>query len=647
MKNLIQIILFVSPLLTFAQKSTKYEWEKNRGLTTLTPEEQKYSEHILKMYREYEYAWENDELVTYQTDHRITRVTTTNAIDRHNRIYISMWNVKDIVTLKARSINSAGRVTNFDEKNLKEIKDEESDNTYRIFAIEGIEVNSEIEFFYTLRTKGRTTESYYLQQETPIRDVTVQVRCPKKLAFDFRVYNDDTKVSTDTLAGKNRYTYHRTGISSLTPEGFSFYDSNRKRIDFKLAYNFNSSTARLNTWADAGRVFYNRLTESNDDSEKELGKFLKTIKDDPKLAPVARIKNIEDNIKNSFRVITNSSDPSLGEVSQILKSHQASGSGIAQLLFMTYERLKIPVQLVITCNREKYKFDGTFDSWGFLDEYLLYFPETNGFMVPDNFELRYPLIPKNLSGHKGLFIEPVAVGNLKTGITWVREIPALPYTADLDNLDIELRFSDDLESNQISHRRSFTGYDASGMIPYYETMSEDQKKKFVEELFRQSVPDLQLEKWTVTPMMDNTLSRIDIAVNYTTNYFLEKAGNRILLKVGDLIGPQSELYSDEKRQTPIENTNNRGYERTIRIYLPKGYQVGNLEGLTMREEYKDGKNIPFSFVSSYSQQGDVLTVKVNEYYKELYAPLDRYEDFRKVINAAADFNKVTVVLTKK
>jgi hypothetical protein len=34
------------------------------------------------------------------------------------------------------------------------------------------------------------------------------------------------------------------------------------------------------------------------------------------------------------------------------------------------------------------------------------------------------------------------------------------------------------------------------------------------------------------------------------------------------------------------------------------------------------------------------------YYTAIYAPLHRYEDFRKVINAAADFNKVTLVLEK-
>ena len=140
-----RITLFIFTLLSafsaYSQRPTakQYDWEKQRSRMSITPQEQNHPEYILKLYRGYQYISENEDLIVYQTDHRITRVTTTNAIERHNRIYVSMRNVVDIVTLKARSINKAGRVTNFDEKNLKEVKDEETDNTYRIFAIEGVE----------------------------------------------------------------------------------------------------------------------------------------------------------------------------------------------------------------------------------------------------------------------------------------------------------------------------------------------------------------------------------------------------------------------------------------------------------------------------------------------------------------------------
>jgi len=649
MKNVFALVLFLSPFVVGAQSISggDYDWDKNRKRYALTSVEEEYPEYILKKYRSYRYEWENNNLVTYLTDHQITKVTTTNAIERHNRINISMRNVQNIVTLKARSINKVGKVTNFDQKNLKEVKDEKTNNTYRIFAIEGVEEGSEIEYFYTLKTNGKTQESHYFQHETPIREFGFLLVSPKSLLFDFRVYNDDGQVKKDTLNGQNHYSYKREKIKGLHEEAFSFVSAYRMRIEFKLAYNFTSSSARLNTWADAGRVFYRTLTESSKESDKELDKFIKTLKDNPQSPPVIRIKLIEDKVKTSIRINKNSSDPALGELAEILKARQASEEGITKVLFLTYQRLSIPVQLVVTCNREYAKFDGGFDSWAFLDDYLLYFPQTNSFLTPNEFELRYPLIPQKLSGHKGLFIEPVSVGDLKTGITWVRDIPALPYTSDSDNLDIEVRFAEDMESNMVNQTRTFIGYDAASTIPYYETMSEEQRKKFVEDIFRSSIPDLRLDKWSVKTAVVDLLPEIRITTAYSTNSFLERAGPRTLFKIGELMGTQSELYSENERQLPIENTHNRGYSRIIRFYVPEGYRVNNLEALKMNVAYKDGDQVPFSFVSDYTEKGNEVTVKLDEYYKQLFAPLERYEDFRKVINAAADFNKITLVLIKK
>jgi hypothetical protein len=50
------------------------------------------------------------------------------------------------------------------------------------------------------------------------------------------------------------------------------------------------------------------------------------------------------------------------------------------------------------------------------------------------------------------------------------------------------------------------------------------------------------------------------------------------------------------------------------------------------------------FVSEYALRGSKLSVSVHEYYAKTSYPLQQFEDFRKVINAAADFNKLTLVL---
>ena len=53
------------------------------------------------------------------------------------------------------------------------------------------------------------------------------------------------------------------------------------------------------------------------------------------------------------------------------------------------------------------------------------------------------------------------------------------------------------------------------------------------------------------------------------------------------------------------------------------------------------------FISSYKIEGNKITVTVEENYKKVIYPLAQFEDFRKVINAAADFNKIVVYFEKK
>jgi len=560
-----------------AQSYQPYSWQNSRTLFELTDNEKEFQEYIVKLHRQYDYDWENKNLIVFITDHKITKVQTTNAIERHNRIYIPLNNTMEIMQLKARAINKSGKVTNFDTKNLKEIKDDNTNNIYKIFAIEGIEPESEIEYFYTVKANGRTADTYFYQYETPVKNFDFKLTCPKSLHFEFRHYNDNPSIQKDTLSGKNIYSFTSTNIPDLHEEAFALLNPNRKRVEIKLTYNFTSTNSRLNTWADAAKT----------------------------------------------------------------------SDGMTKLFLLTFEKLSIPVELVITSDREVAFFDPSFDSWTFLDEYLLYFPDTQDFLVPYNFDLRYPLIPNNLYNQKGLFIEPVVVSGIKTAIPWIREIPAKPYTYDLDNLDIKVDFDTELENIYLKHKRTFIGYDAAYAKYYYEAISEKERLEYVTDLIKTTVPDIQFDEWNVKTTSQGLLPVMDIYSSCKTNHFIERAGNRVIFKVGELIGPQSELYNEEERTLPVENFTNRGYVRKIIINIPKGYRATNLEALNFNVTCTIENRIPFLFQSQYKLNGNQLSIDIEEYYKELTAPLKKYEDFRKVINAAADFNKVNIVLVKE
>ena len=53
------------------------------------------------------------------------------------------------------------------------------------------------------------------------------------------------------------------------------------------------------------------------------------------------------------------------------------------------------------------------------------------------------------------------------------------------------------------------------------------------------------------------------------------------------------------------------------------------------------------FVSDYQLKGNILTVHIMEQYCNVFYPKSQFEQFKKIINASSDFNKVVLVLEKK
>ena len=617
-----------------------YEWEAERPRYKLTAAEQAMSELVLKNHIQYDYVLENEQFLMYATVHKITFVNNNEAVQKHNRIFISMYNTVELVDVKARSISKSGKVVLFDKSNLKELKDEEGGAGYRIFAIEGIEIGSEVEFFYVKKMYSDLFQRVFLQSDIATKNATLMVSCPNHLKFDFKAYYGLPAVTTEEKDEKFFYKLAAENVPALKKEAFSFYDANLKRVEFKLAYNTGRSKARLYTWDDAAKRFFERLNTLSKEENKAIEKFVKTLKDDPSKSAEERIRNVEEKIKTTVKV---SEEEAPDDLASIIKYKLASKQGMSKLFTAAYGLLKIDCHLVITCSREKVKFDPTFDTWSYLDDYLLYFPATKGYIAPYVIETRYPLVPPDFTAQSALFIEPIEIAGVRSGLASIKEIPAMDYQTNVDNLDIEVKFSEDFSASSVHSVREFSGYNASFILPYLHLMTEDQKRNMVDQLTKQTAPDADVKKFTISPA---DAAKVILDVDFVSSHFLEKAGPRLLFKVGTLIGPQVEMYREEQRVTSIENEYNRGYDRIIRVTVPDSYTIKNLKDLNFNIVYKEKDMEPYLFRSSYELKGSLLEIRIKEYYKEIFAPVERYEDYRKVINAAADFNKVTLVFEK-
>ena len=642
-------LLFFSIIVgtSFAIDHKPYEWEKDRTRYSLNDGDNALNELILKQHTQYDYVLEDNKFLMYSTIHRIIYVNNSEAIQKHNRIVISMNNTLELVDLKARAITRDGKAVFFDQSNLKEIKDEETGDSFKIFAIEGIELGSEIEYYFTRKMSASIFDRVFMQFDVPVKENSIMLTCPGHLKFDFRSYYNFPAMKEEVQSGLNVYHAAMQDVPALKTESFSYYSANRKRVDFKLAYNTARSETRLYTWDEAARTFYKILMTTTKDDEKALDKFVRSIGDDPAQPIEERIKRIENKIKTEIQVNKERSEEKVTQLASILKYKIASHQGMTSLFLNVFDRLKINCQPVITCSRENIKFDGSFDSWAFLDDYVLYFPATKGFLEPYVFELRYPLIQPDFTAQQGLFIEPIASGDTKSATSSIGIIPPTEYDVNIDNLDIDIAFNDDMSKNLIRQKREFGGYNASFFTPYYDLMSSSQRTNMIEDIIKQTAPDASIKDWKANRLTGPLSNNFQVDVSFQSGHFLEKAGKRVLFKVGELIGRQIEMYRDDERATTIENEFNRKYDRVLRVHLPDGYAVKNLDDLTLRIAYQDRDLTPFIFKSDYVMNGNVLEIRIEEFYKEIFAPLSRYEDFRKVVNAAADFNKITLVLEKE
>jgi hypothetical protein len=623
----------------------QYQWDQQRSRVTLSGDEEKLPELMIKNHVQYEYTFENDEFVMYSTHHKIIYVNSNEAIQKHNRIYIAMTNAVSLITLKARSINRAGKAVYFNESDLKEIKEEESGNAYRIFAMEGVEIGSEIEYFYTRKMVADVFNREFLQFDMPVKNSTFKLFSPKHLEFDFKSYNDLPLVIQLPDTSVNIYEMNATDIEPIKEEPYASTTANRKRVEYKLAYNKARSQKRLYTWEDAARRFYEILTTNTKGDLKAVEKFVSSSKIDKNLPVEQRIRKVEALFKRTININEERGDEASNSPESILKYKVASKEGIVKLYMAVFAEMNIKVCPVLTCSRDRFRFDEEFDSWSYLDDYLLYFPDTKGYLAP-YFKTRYPLVPGGYTSQKALFVEPLQVGNVKSALAAIKEIPAADYLANQDNLDIDVKFDADLESNTIVQLRSFTGFTADDLNEFYEIVPADKRKQMVEELIKQTAADAQVGEWSANPAVKSGRDWFEMKAEFKTGDFIEKAGPRVLFKVGLLIGPQVEMYRDDQRTMVVENDNIRNYDRLVRIHIPAGYTVKNADQLKMNFTFGSDAETPFLFKSDYATKGDILEITISEFYKEIYVPLDRYEDFRKVVNAAADFNKVTLILEK-
>lgn len=591
---------------------------------------------------------EKNTAIQYFLVHEKKYINSEEAVERNNRVYVPFKRDESLVLNKVRVIYQDGKSTELNPKDIKVEKDEENEMNYEYYAINGLSKGAIIEKIFLIKESPDLEGNIIkIQDEIPIVKANFELIYPNHLVFKYKSYNG----LAEAVEGKNTVDPEKLSLSItqnniegiLDDERYANWDRYIMKFKYKLDKNTAQNTTNLHNYLDFSKNVYDNFNQELD--KKDLKTIESFVKDIPKSKDaIEQLKFIENKVKSSinFNRYFNKNE----SLTDVVKNKQANGFFTLRLYTAILNMMKIEHEIVFTSKRFTNYFDKDFETMEQLNEVILYFPKVDEYMDIMALEYRLPMINFNYNGNHGLFIKGKELGGTSIGMGTVKKIkvPSPELTHDIQNITIDFR--ENIEKPMVHANYQFKGYSAINFQPLKDFVSKDQyeilKKDYAKNYTVETeYISLKLENEGIENIGFKPLI-LDAKFEGTT----QKAGNNILFKAGETIGRQMEMYQNHPRILPVEVYYPHSYTRTLKILLPNGYSAKNLDSFNFDKKLNINGKTEAAFTSSYVQNGNEITVTNVEYYNVLDYPLNIFEDYRAVINAAADFNKITLVLTK-
>lgn len=651
LKTIFIFIALITSTVFFGQEYSfkDYNWNESENKVAVPKKYADEKEVILNRTLKIEIVVDKNTATQYRLIHEKKYINSDDAIERNNKIYIPIGHGENFLTTKARVILKNGKVITLDKKDIKEEVDEEKGMKYNYFAVNGLEKGAVIEKLYVVEEapnlKGNTIK---MQDEYPIAEYNFELINPAHLVFKTKSYNGLSEPVLDEKKFENKKSLSITEkdiVALNDDEEYSNWDVKLKLFRYKMDANLYTGNKNLNSFKEYATTTFDLINPVLDKKqEKAIASFCSSITTSKD--PQEQIWNIENKIKKT--IIYDKYIDSKETLSDVIKTKQANSLDILKLYTAVFKYFKIEQNLVFTSNRYKVPFDKDFESHENLSEFLFYFPEVKKYLTPTEIEFRIPLYPNYLGNNNGLFIKEKVFAGVPMGIGEISfiELPGTEITHDY--MDITVDFTKDLENPSITSHFTFGGYSGLNFQPIKDFVSAEQYKTMLKQISENYT--LQSEYKTLTTENDGLdfVGKKPYIMNLTFDGkdMIQKAGANYLFSVGQTIGRQMEFYQESKRILPVEIHYPHHYTRKIKIILPDGATIKNLDKFVMDFKTQLNGKTEAAFTSNFKQNKNEVVIENTEFYNVINYPLANFEEYKAVINAAADFNKIVVIVAQ-
>jgi hypothetical protein len=645
------VVLFLISTPLFSQESIlkDYDWEKKMLKYETINKYEKENEVVLNKTIKIEYFPLKEGLTQYFLSHQVIYVNSDDAVNNYNKIYLPSNNDEKLVKCKVRVRLKNGKEFEVNTNDTKEEIDEEKDVKYTYFAVNGLEKGAILEqFFLFEQTPDLKGKTIFMQGELPIDEFNFNVIYPKHLVFKTKSYNGllDPTIDSEKYSDKTVLSIVSNNVTALKDDDkFSNWKNNVKMFRFKLDENTVRNTKNLyNFKTFSTNVYENLNLEIDKKSIKSIDDFLKSINESTDLQ--ATIWSIEDKIKKNINFSTYFDTKE--NLSKVIETKQANQSELVKLFINSFKKFNIQFEIVFASDRFSVPFDKDFESYENLDEVLFYFPKIDKFLYPTGNSFRIPLIPSELADNNGLFIKTKEYSGVTMPFCEINKITILDGNYTKDIMNIEVDFTKDLQNPIIKTSIQFGGYSNVNLQPIKDFVDKEQYQSILKDIaenYTGSTEFLTLETKNDGLEFMGKLP-FTLNVSFEGKNLIKKAAENYLFTIGETIGRQTELYQESSRKLPVEINFPHTYMRKITLILPDNITVKNLDKLIMNNSLTMNNKKEAGFSSTYKKEGNNIIVENSEYYNVVKYPLEYFDTYKSIINAAADFNKLVLVLTK-
>lgn len=600
--------------------------------------------------RTFRYQFVGKNLVQFNYQYRLIKVEDDKGIEMFNKIYLPVYRNAEIYDIKARVITSTGKVINVPAGKIKD--EEEEGKLYKIFAMEGIDKGAEIEYSYMIKKEPSYFGSEVFQSKAvPYCQAKMLIITPKHLKFTAKGFNGFTMMQDSVINDERILPGYSQNIHELADEKYGLRDPYLQRADFKLSYNLGTNNdVEINTWKEFARKAYTNISTFSDKEKKAIARFVESANITANTTDEKKIMLLEDLMKSKINVDEKLVNEDVNNIEAIIKNGNTNNFGAVRFFVAMLENKNIRYQVVFPSVRDQVPLDEELANWNRVEETLIYFPATGKLVQPSAAVLRYPFVEPYWAGTRGLFLRGTTIGEIKTAVGKFDDIPIEGLDQNAHNMEVHARLDATGDSLVIESKQILKGYGAVSYRPIWTYLAKDKQDETVKSIISsvaksENIQNIRTENTSLTDTWDN--KPLIISGTIHTAELLERAGNNLLFKLGELIGPQEQMYQEKTRQLPAEVQYAHVLERKIFFDIPQGYNIKNLDDIKIDVQNVKDNIVTMGFVSTYKVINNVLEIYVMETYRDLRYPLNEFETFKKVINASADFNKIVLLLEKK